>query len=112
MAPANEVLGHFLALGLVWGWSFLAGLPLTVFLRAPLGFAGSVLLGLAYWAVSLYLFPFPHGLDALPSSPWSGPCSLRSQKENPKSEIRNRGCEVLGSDFGFWISDLRAQRAP
>jgi hypothetical protein len=58
-----DVLGsHLAALMLVWGCAWGTGLPLASLLRLRIGIAGSALLGVAYWAVALYLFPFRGGL--------------------------------------------------
>jgi hypothetical protein len=63
MLPPQLILEHLIALAAVWGCALIAGLPLVALLRTPLGLGGAALLGLAYWAASLYLLPFHHGLD-------------------------------------------------
>ena len=62
MIPTNLLLEHFFALGLLWGWALVAGLPLIVMLRVPLGLTAAVPLGISYWTIALYLFCFPYGL--------------------------------------------------
>jgi hypothetical protein len=54
---------HGLALVLVWAWVALAGFALLPFLRLRIGLVGVPLLGVVYWTVALYLFPFAGGLD-------------------------------------------------
>jgi hypothetical protein len=56
------LLEHFFALGLLWGWAVVAGLPLIVLLRVPLGLTGAVPLGVSFWTIALYVFNFPYGL--------------------------------------------------
>lgn len=54
---------HAAALALVWGCAALAGFALLSILRLRIGLVGAPLLGVVYWTVALYLFPFRHGLD-------------------------------------------------
>ncbi len=54
---------HALALLLLWAWVALAGFALSPLLRLRVGLAGVPLLGIVYWAIALYLFPFAGGLD-------------------------------------------------
>ncbi len=62
MIPINLLLEHFLALGLLWAWALVAGLPLIILLRVPLGLTAAVPLGITVWTIALYVFCFPHGL--------------------------------------------------
>ncbi|MBI3821943.1 MAG: hypothetical protein HY289_04600 [Planctomycetes bacterium] len=54
---------HLSALALVWAAVALPGFALLPVLRLRIGLVGAPLLGVVYWTVALYLFPFHHGLD-------------------------------------------------
>src|SRR5271163_835149 len=57
------LLEHGFALVLLWTWVGLTGCALLPFLRLGIGVAGAPLLGVIYWTLALYLFPFFGGLD-------------------------------------------------
>ena len=63
MVPAGLLFEHGKALLAVWGIVLLAGVPTCAVLRVRLGFPGFVLLGIVYWAVSLYVLCFDGGLN-------------------------------------------------
>src|SRR4051812_1447192 len=54
---------HGAAFAIIVLLALIAGQPLHALLRMPLGWPGRLLLGVGYWAVALYLFPFTDGLD-------------------------------------------------
>lgn len=54
---------HALALVLVWSAVVLAGLALLPLLRLHIGRFGAPLVGIVYWTLALYAFPFTGGLD-------------------------------------------------
>jgi hypothetical protein len=54
---------HGLALLLVWAWVALAGFAISPVLRLRVGLASIPLVGVVYWSIALYLFPFAGGLD-------------------------------------------------
>src|SRR5260370_18186563 len=60
--PFDVLAGHLAALLLAWACAWGTGLPLAWLLRVRVGFAGSPLLGVAYWAAALYCLPFSGGL--------------------------------------------------
>ncbi len=62
MVRSDVLLGNLAALALVWGWTLAAGVLVSMRCRRPFGLAGSVLFGLAFWAVALYLLPVRGGL--------------------------------------------------
>jgi hypothetical protein len=62
MVPVDLLFEHVKALLVVWGIVLLAGIPSCAILRVRLGFPGFVLLGMVYWAVSLFVFCFDGGL--------------------------------------------------
>ena len=63
MVPWSILCEHGLALLLVWATVGLAGCALLPFARLHIGFVGAPLLGVVFWTVALYLFPFRGGLD-------------------------------------------------
>src|SRR5260370_40757218 len=60
--PIDVLAGHLAALLLAWACAWGTGLPLAWLLNVRIGFAGSPLLGVAYWAAALYCLPFAGGL--------------------------------------------------
>lgn len=56
-------LEHLAGLALLWAWVFLAGLALLPLLRIHVGIVGAPLLGVVFWTIALYVFPFAGGLD-------------------------------------------------
>lgn len=54
---------HGVALLLVWAWAALAGFAISPMLRLRVGLAGIPLVGVVYWSIALYVFPFAGGLD-------------------------------------------------
>ena len=63
MIPWSILCEHGLALLLVWAWAALAGFAIFPMLRLHVGRAGIPLVGVVYWSVALYAFPFAGGLD-------------------------------------------------
>ena len=62
MVPIGLILEHAIALLAVWAMALIAGIPTCAVLRLRLGFPGYALMGIVYWAVSLYVFAFDGGL--------------------------------------------------
>lgn len=62
MIPLPLLLEHLYAVIVTMAAAAIAGLPVANMLRIRLGLPGALLLGVAYWAVALYLFPFSGGL--------------------------------------------------
>jgi len=62
MLPLPLLAEHLAALAVVWGVALLTGTPLGRLGRWRLGPGGAALLGVAFWAVALYCFPFRNGL--------------------------------------------------
>lgn len=60
--PFDVLAAHLAALLCAWACAWGTGLPLAWLLRVRIGFAGSPLLGVAYWAAALYCLPFSGGL--------------------------------------------------
>ncbi len=63
MLPWSLLLEHLVALALLWVWVGLAGFALLPLLRLHIGWVGAPLLGVVYWTLALYVFPFAGGLD-------------------------------------------------
>lgn len=63
MVPPVVLTEHAIALGTVWAVVLLAGFCMSTLLRVRLGVPGYVLLGIVYWAISLYVFRFNGGLN-------------------------------------------------
>lgn len=62
MVPSDVLLNHVAALLVVVAVALTAGVPACAALRVRLGVPGYLLLGMVYWAVALYAFPFDGGL--------------------------------------------------
>lgn len=62
MIPLTLVGEHLFALVMIWMCAILAGMPLAALLRIRLGIGAAMMLGVAYWSVSLYVLPFSGGL--------------------------------------------------
>lgn len=62
MIPLALIGEHLIALVVTWTCAILAGLPLLALLRIRLGVGAAMLLGVAFWSVVLYVFPFSGGL--------------------------------------------------
>ncbi len=54
---------HAVGLALVWSAVALAGFALLPILRLRVGLVGAPLVGIVYWTIALYAFPFRFGLD-------------------------------------------------
>src|ERR1043165_9513829 len=57
---------HGLALAMIWGLVALTGFAWLLFARLGVGLAGTPFLGVIFWAIATYCFPFTGGLD------WAG----------------------------------------
>ena len=63
--PIDVLAGHLAALLLAWACAWGTGLPLAWLLNVRIGFAGSPLLGVAYWTAALYCLPAVVGVLAV-----------------------------------------------
>jgi hypothetical protein len=116
MVPLGLLAEHLCALALVWGWVLAAGFPLAALLRIRLGLPGVALLGLAYWAASLFLFPVPHGLDLAAAVALAGLAAACCRRTRPLglllAPLRSRASTILLVGGGAYATVLLGQFVP
>jgi hypothetical protein len=112
MVSAEVLFGNLIAAFLVWGWAYLAGRYLAALLRPHPGFAGTVLLGMAYWAVVLYLFPFAHGLDVAAILALAGAIAAPSRPASPARSAHRVATWILLVGCGTFATLLLVQYVP
>jgi|GEM_PF-5132351 len=62
VVPFSILVQHIIGTILVWGLALVAGYGLGSVLKIRLGFTGSLMLGLVFWSIALFLLPFHGGL--------------------------------------------------
>jgi hypothetical protein len=97
---------HGCALVLVWAWVALAGFAFLPILRLRIGLVGVPLVGVVYWTIALYLFPFAGGLDVaagLVGLLAAGVCARPFFVAYDSNRVVSRGVNTIGIVFhGAW----------